>query len=653
MSTLPKLLSSIALLALTAGCSPEQPVADKYVFNGTIYTADEAQREVEAIAIKGDKILAVGTEEEVSVFVAEQTERIDLNQQFLMPGIHDSHIHPLLALEQTTCTLPDQNELDLAELVANLQSCLAEHPNVPPEGGWITVSQFNGYGADSPVFLGDYSDIATGLDEVSAQHKIILIGNDGHAYAVNHYALENAATYQGEAVVISEETLADELVAYKDLIPLNEQGQPKGQLRSQAAWDLFKYETTTVEQFIARADDINHYFLSNGITALSEAWAAERDIAVYSALAKANNLAPRVSLSYGLKKDVHVNTAGELDLDLLIQDVRVAQDELDAYDRLKIEGIKLFVDGVIEYPTQTAALFEPYKSAEIAANGDTHYDDHSDIARGYLELQPAEVNRLVNRADEEGLVMHFHAIGDRAVSLALDAIELARSERDSQLPHNISHLQLVQSGDVSRFGELGAFATPTPSWFTPWQAYDQSVIPYISQVENIYDVNDLYREDSEYMRDVYPAESIRSAGGMLSFGSDAPVDFQGPRPFTNIVGAFLRADWVAQNALDDDSEWQWVVMNPAERLSMKDVLDAYTINGAKAMRHQQETGSLEVGKQADFIIVNNDLLALAAAFDAEDESTAEPIYNACDRNYDDSYCTTEVTATYINGVKVF
>ncbi|RMA82505.1 amidohydrolase [Umboniibacter marinipuniceus] len=653
MSTKRTLALVLSGLVLVMGCTPERPSADKYFFNGTIYTADADQSVVEAMALKGDKILAVGSVEEVSVFVTDQTEQIDLANQFLMPGIHDSHIHPLLALEQTTCVLPDQNEFDLAELVGTLQTCVTEHPSLPDEGGWITVSQFNGYGSDSPVFLGDYPDIATGLDEVSSKHKIILIGNDGHAYAVNHYALQRAATFQGEAIVINADTLSNELSSYRELIPLNEAGKPKGQLRSQAAWDLFKYETTTVEQFIARADEINQYFLSNGITALSEAWAAERDIAVYSALAEANDLAPRVSLSYGLKKDVHVNESGELELDMLIDDVREAQTALAAFDRLSIEGIKLFVDGVIEYPTQTAALFEPYKSAEIAANGDTHYDDHTSIARGYLELQPEAVGRLVNRADQEGLVMHFHAIGDRAVSIALDAVAVARSERDSKLPHNISHLQLVQREDIPRFAELEVFATPTPSWFTPWQAYDQSVIPFISKVANIYDVDDLYREDSEYLRNVYPAESIRSAGGMLSFGSDAPVDFQGPRPFTNIVGAFLRADWVAENALDEESEWQWVVMNAAERLSMKDVLDAYTINGAKAMRHAQQTGSLEVGKHADFIILNNDLLALASVFDPSDEETAESIYNACDKLYDDSYCTTEVIATYINGARVF
>ena len=184
----------------------------------------------------------------------------------------------------------------------------------------------------------------------------------------------------------------------------------------------------------------------------------------------------------------------------------------------------------------------------------------------------------------------------------------------------------------------------------PWREYDASVIPYISEVSNVNDVSSLYRQDSSYMQRVYPVESIRKAGGMISIGSDAPVDFNGPRPFTNIIGALLRADWVNET----EETAHWTVLNASERMNIKDILDAYTINAAKAMRHDSLTGSLEAGKRADFIVINNDLIALADEIsDRVDADNEQRAYELCDLVYDESYCTTELVATFIDGKQVF
>lgn len=642
----------ICLLALTVSCAaPSVNNSRTVYFGGTIYTADSQQSIAEALVVEGQDIIFVGELETARNVYGDADSWVDLEGKFLMPGIHDAHIHPSLALEGETCRLPDQNNLDLQGIIDTVSECLeALGDQAPVSGGWITVAQFNGYGADSPRFLGNYPDIASGLDEISREHKIILIGIDGHAYAVNHYALENGATLRGEHVRLNAESLSNELQAYTALIPLNSEGLPTGQLKSQAAWDLFKYESLSVEGFIRDYERVNEYFVSNGITAFTEAWASARDVAIYGGLARDGKLLPRATLALGLSKDTHVNEQGVVDLDALLDDLSNARARLADLDRVKVDGIKIFVDGVIEYPTQTAALHSNYLNAEIAPSGEIHYGPEHPQQRGTLELDSIQLQRVVTAVDAEDGVVHFHAIGDRAVSVALDAVASAREANGTDIPHNISHLQLVSESDVDRFGELKVFATPSPAWFIPWREYDASVIPYISEVSNVNDLSSLYREDSSYMQSVYPVESIRKAGGMISIGSDAPVDFNGPRPFTNIIGALLRADWIDET----EETSHWTVLNASERMNIKDILDAYTINAARAMRHDSLTGSLEVGKRADFIVINNDLIALADKIsdriNADEEQVA---YELCDVVYDDSYCTTELLATFIDGKQVF
>ncbi|NVK10579.1 MAG: amidohydrolase family protein [Gammaproteobacteria bacterium] len=642
----------ICLLALTVSCAaPSVNNSRTVYFGGTIYTADSQQSVAEALVVEGQDIIFVGELETARNVYGDADSWVDLEGKFLMPGIHDAHIHPSLALEGETCRLPDQNNLDLQGIIDTVSECLeALGDQAPVSGGWITVAQFNGYGADSPRFLGNYPDIASGLDEISIEHKIILIGIDGHAYAVNHYALENGATLRGEHVRLTAESLSNELQAYTALIPLNSEGLPTGQLKSQAAWDLFKYESLSVEGFIRDYERVNEYFVSNGITAFTEAWASARDVAIYGGLARDGKLLPRATLALGLSKDTHVNEQGVVDLDALLDDLSNARARLADLDRVKVDGIKIFVDGVIEYPTQTAALHSNYLNAEIAPSGEIHYGPEHPQQRGTLELDSIQLQRVVTAVDAEDGVVHFHAIGDRAVSVALDAVASAREANGTDIPHNISHLQLVSESDVDRFGELKVFATPSPAWFIPWREYDASVIPYISEVSNVNDLSSLYREDSSYMQSVYPVESIRKAGGMISIGSDAPVDFNGPRPFTNIIGALLRADWIDET----EETSHWTVLNASERMNIKDILDAYTINAARAMRHDSLTGSLEVGKRADFIVINNDLIALSDKIsdrvNADEEQVA---YELCDVVYDDSYCTTELLATFIDGKQVF
>jgi len=643
---------ALSLAFVMTACTTAPSSTTTIIYHGgTIYTADTEQSTVEVIAVEGTDIVFVGAEAEARLRYTSAAAWVDLEGKFLMPGIHDAHIHPSLALEGETCRLPAQNSLNLSGIINEVTSCIESlGERAPLPGEWITVSQFNGYGSDSPNFLGSFPDIATGLDEISTQHKIIMIGIDGHAYAVNHKALREGATFRGAAVTIDQDSLSGELRAYAELIPLNAHGLPTGQLKSQAAWDLFKYESLSVEGFLADHERFNEYFVSNGITAFTEAWAQPRDLNIYEGLARNGTLLPRVTMAFHIAKDQHVSEDGTVDIELLLNDLEDARARFRQFDRVKVDGVKVFVDGVIEYPTQTAALEHMYLNAEIDREGRVVYREVDVHHRGQLELSATELNRVVTAVDANDGVVHFHAIGDRAVSVALDAVAAARETNGGSIPHNISHLQLVAQSDIDRFGELEVFATPSPAWFMPWQEYDASVIPFISEVNDVYEIASLYNEDSDYMNRVYPIESIRRAGGVISIGSDAPVDFNGPRPLTNIVAAALRADWVN----DRSDEAHWVVLNENERMTVQDAIDGYTINAARAMRIADLSGSLEVGKRADFIVINNDLIALAQSLTQDaNAQTEQSLYQACDLIYDDSYCTSEVLATFIDGMQVY
>ena len=184
----------------------------------------------------------------------------------------------------------------------------------------------------------------------------------------------------------------------------------------------------------------------------------------------------------------------------------------------------------------------------------------------------------------------------------------------------MTHLQLVRPEDVSRFAEIGAYASLTFAWATRDTQYDTTVIPFVQRVDG---AAGFYDPDGYYMENVYPAGAIRDAGGVIIAGSDAPVDTKDPRPFINIEGAVARDIYGLEP------------LNADEALTIHEALDAYTINAARALRQDDIVGSLEAGKKADFVIVDRDLIALAEGGNASQISE------------------TKVEETWFNGEKVY
>jgi hypothetical protein len=213
---------------------------------------------------------------------------------------------------------------------------------------------------------------------------------------------------------------------------------------------------------------------------------------------------------------------------------------------------------------------------------------------GTLQHEEATTLDYIKAGDAAGFTFNIHAIGDRAVKTALDGLE--RADRDGGARrHIVTHLQLVRPEDRARFAPLGVFASFTFAWAVIDPQYDTTVFPFIDRAspQNLYDV------DGYYYRNAYPAASLKKAGATIVAGSDAPVDTIDPRPFVNIEGA------VSRRIADRPP------FNAAEAITIEDAIDAYTINAARALQQESVAGSLEKGKRADFIVLDQDIIALA------------------------------------------
>jgi len=228
------------------------------------------------------------------------------------------------------------------------------------------------------------------------------------------------------------------------------------------------------------------------------------------------------------------------------------------------------------------------------------------ISYGRLQHDPAVIIEFVKRFHLAGFSLHIHVIGDGTLKLALDALEAARAVDgvSSQLD-GLAHVQLAQPSDVARIGKVHLYVAFTYSWAVAEQDYDMSIIPFIDKVTgNSYAA--LNAPGGYYESNVYPFKAVKEAGGILVAGSDAPVDTRDPQPFVNMaVGVTRRLPGQQPQ-------------NPSQAVSIRDLIDAYTINGARFLHRDEVAGSLEAGKSADFIVVDRDILRLADSGHAED-----------------------------------
>ena len=386
------------------------------------------------------------------------------------------------------------------------------------------------------------------LDAISIVRPIVLWASDYHNVWANSVALELAG--------ITAETPDPP----GGVIERNPDGSPSGTLRESAQELLLaampkpKLEVR-IEALRKGLEHLN----SLGVTSYIEGWVVLDDYRSYQLLDQAGELSARVvtSLPY---ETVFGEHRGDEFWQVLGERKRFES------NRLNHDSVKLFLDGVLE--GETAALIEPY---------------HGKIGqRGELMFESEALNAAVTRFDAMGLQVQMHAIGDRAVRAGLDALESAREQNGvTDNRHHIVHLQLVHADDVERFAALDATANFQALWAFPDEYITQLNLPALGQ---------------ERVNGMYPIASILQAGGRIVGGSDWDVSSANP----------LDAIEVAVRRQDPDKA-DGPVLNENERLSLAAMIEAYTINAAWLMHHENITGSIEVGKRADIVVLDRNL----------------------------------------------
>ena len=549
-------LASAALMLLACGRG-----GAAWVFrNGTVYTADGRPPARRAVAVADGRIAYVGDDAGVERFVGPSTHRVDLAGRLLLPGFVDAHVHML----EGGATL-DACNLSGVRDEAGLLDAIARYAASHPHAAWI---------AGSGWALSAFPDANPGkelLDRIVPDRPVFLIAEDGHSAWANSRALaaakidrttpdpprgriERAARAPASATAGAQPAEGGR--------PTPDFGEPSGTLREEAmgpvqalAFDIGPVAALRgLRRALAQANQL-------GITSFVEARATipAYDWA-YRLMDAAGLLHARVLLSLWLDPARGDDEQlGEL----------AARRRHDFTRHVRSGAVKLFVDGVAE--SRTGYLLEPYEGS-----GD----------RGSPNFAPERLADLATRLEREGFQLHFHAVGDAAVREALDAIAAARERngpRDAR--HQIAHLQLVDPADLPRFAALGVFADVQALWAFPDDTAMRLDVPALGAAR------------TERM---YPIGGLARAHAPLAAGSDWPVSSM--NPLAAIQVALTRSDPRTSGG---------AVLGSDQRVDLATMLAAYTIGGARLMKLDGETGSIEVGKSADLVVLDRDLFAIA------------------------------------------
>ena len=387
------------------------------------------------------------------------------------------------------------------------------------------------------------------LDELVPDRPVYFTSADGHTGWANSKALEKAG--------ISAKT-PDPFDGFIDHDP--ETGEPVGSLQ-EGAMKLVQQHVpvpSLVERIAALeyARDLLHGY---GITSVQEAYAFAEDLETYEALDKQQKL------------NLRIVTALLWDNEQTEEQIPTLLEQRDKYTdgNIRATSVKIFVDGVME--NYTAVMLEPY----LVDSGTS----------GIPMIDPEFMKDVVTLLDAEGFQVHFHALGDGAVRHALDAVQVALKQNgDSDRRHHLSHLQFIHPDDISRFAELGAVANFQPAWAYADNYVIELTLPFIKP---------------DVAKWMYPIRSVLDAGGKVAFGSDWNVSTADP--LYQIETAVTRVDAVS-HATDP--------LNPEQAITLEEAVTAFTAGSAWVNHQELETGSVEVGKLADLIVLDQNLFEI-------------------------------------------
>ena len=542
------IITGIIVAIACAGCGRESPpeaeqasvaAADAAYVNGRIYTLDAGQPWVSAIAVRNGTLVAVGTDEEINGLVSDTTTVVDLGERMVMPGIHDTHVHPMEAgvHHLYECGF-GPGDLDAA--LAKIRECVGE----AAPGEWIRGGQW-----DESFFASGEMPKAM-LDAIAPDNPVFLMDWSVHNAWVNSAALREFGI---------DESTPDPTggVIVRDA----DSGEATGVLYDNAAYN---HQRTLPRYSLEQWSDALRWSLGQlagyGVTSFKDAIVTTPTIAAYDALNRSGELTLRAKASLSWKS-AWANSHDD-EMALIAKRAEYAGGNLDT------SFAKIMLDGIP--PTYTAVLVEPYEPSERF--GDNH--------NGKLMLEPDELIRDVVELDSQGITVKIHATGDGSARAALNAFEAAREANgDSGLIHEVSHAEMIHPDDIARFKALNVAAEMCPIIWYPlpgldWETWlGKDRVP-VWQIRTIYD-----------------------SGALVTYGSDWPV-VPTPNPWPGIEAMVTRSDPYDQNPGAD---------YPSEAVDLETALRIFTLNSAIADKAGETSGSLEVGKNADFIVLDRNV----------------------------------------------
>lgn len=537
------LASLFSIPALAAADAPSQP-ADVIVTNARIYTVNPQQKWAEAIAVRGDKIVAVGERKQVEALRGPATRVIDAGQRLLLPGFTDCHIHFMDG--SLGLTRVDLNEATtVAEIQRRVKAYADAHP-ARPNDTWI-----QGMGWTYPTFAPSGLPNKKILDDIVPDRPVYLVAFDGHTSWANSMALAMAGIDRNTPDPPNGKIVRDE------------NGDATGALK-EAAGDLVGSKTPTPTR-PERLEALRKGMREANRVGLVRVHSAGQDfeyLDLYNELRNRGELTLRFYVAYFLNPPglTPESTA-------LIENARRQYNSKD--DWIAGGAVKTMLDGVVE--AHTAAMLAPYT------------DDPTQS--GKLFWDPDKYKAAVADLDARGLQVFTHAIGDKAVRLALDAYQnAAEVNKTKDARPRIEHIETIAAEDVDRFGKLGVVASMQPLHSYP----DDDTL-------NIWARN----IGPERASRAWVWRSIQAKGGALAFGSDWPVVTLNPWPGVQTA--------LTRQTSEGDPLGGFI---PQQRLSLEDAIRGYTLGAAFAGRREKTEGSLEPGKLADFILLDRDLFKI-------------------------------------------
>ena len=535
------LACSVACGDAPAPAASTGPAADLIIVNGKVHTMDAAATLAQAVAVSGTTILKVGTSAEITALAGPVTRVIDAQGHTVTPGFNDSHVH----FVSGGLSLGD---VDLAGLttLAQVQDKIRAFAATRPADAWV-----KGRGWLYAPFT-NASPTKAQLDAVVSDRPAVMTCYDGHSVWVNSKVL----------------ALAGITKATKD--PLNgvivrdpRTGEPTGHLKESAmgllAGVLPKVtdddRRAALEAAVAHANQF-------GVTSIQNAGGTVAEMALYDAARKAGDLSVRAYLATSAEGGVTEADADAMD---------VAWKQYGDDPTVRTGIVKMFADGVIE--SQTAAMLAPYVGTRSA---------------GAPNMTAAEMNRIVAMFDKRGWQIQIHAIGDRAIRMALDAFEAAAKANPTPARgrrHRLEHIEAIAPEDIARFGALGVIASQQPIHVALGDA--NQTVPKGPWPDPI---------GPERASRAWAWKSIQAAGGRLTFGSDWPVATLEAGQGIWLASTRIRAEKAAD-----------------QRLSIHEALSGYTTWAAYASFDEQRKGTLAPGMLADIVVLGSDIASAPIA----------------------------------------